>query len=88
MGKHLSTSKGKNVMKTHIKLLFLGFLVSGIIVPQLLLAQSDSELGKVQYVEFVRFIDENGNSSCRQVERSAEEMAALEEAKSKLGLVV
>jgi len=75
-------------MKTHINLFFLGFLVSGVLVPQLLLAQSDSELGKVQYVEFVRFIDENGNSSCRQVERSAEEMAALEEAKAKAGLVV
>ncbi|MFQ3597214.1 MAG: NF038122 family metalloprotease [Chloroherpetonaceae bacterium] len=57
---------------------------------QTVLAQDfrQEPIGEIQHVEFVRFIDENGNSSCRQFTRTAEEAAALEEAKAKAGMVV
>ncbi len=66
------------------------FLLVVLCLPQLALAQSVAQepIGDIQHIEFVRFIDENGNSSCRQFTRTAEEAAALEEAKAKAGMVV
>lgn len=72
-------------MKAQGKWIFLLLLL-----PQIGLAQSVSQeiIGDIEHIEFVRFIDENGNISCRQFNRTAEEAAALEEAKAKAEMVV
>ncbi|MFN3561697.1 MAG: NF038122 family metalloprotease [Chloroherpetonaceae bacterium] len=71
------------------------FLLLFLFLPQLFLTQMASaqsvlqeSIGEIEHVEFVRFIDENGNSSCRQFTRSAQEAKALEEAKAKVGMIV
>ncbi|MCS6988499.1 MAG: NF038122 family metalloprotease [Chloroherpetonaceae bacterium] len=68
-------------MKSLAKLFLLLVFLPGV-------ATAQDAIGETEYVEFIRFIDENGNSTCRQFSRSAEEMRALEEAKAKLGMVV
>ncbi len=72
-------------MKAKGKLLVLFLCLSQIVVAQ---TAAQESIGEVQHVEFVRFIDENGNSSCRQFTRTAEEARALEDAKAKAGMVV
>lgn len=66
------------------------FLLVVLCLSQPVWAQSIAQepIGEVHHVEFVRFIDENGNSSCRQFNRTAEEARALEEAKAKVGMIV
>jgi hypothetical protein len=86
VNKPTTLNKGKNAMKAQGKLLLFVFFC----LPQLVFAQLNSQepIAETQHIEFVRFIDENGNSSCRQFNRSAEEAATLEEAKAKAGMVV
>lgn len=73
-------------MKAQGKISLLIFLCAS----QFALAQNlvQEPIGDIQHIEFVRFIDENGNTSCRQFNRTAEEAAALEEARKKMGMVV
>ncbi len=79
-------------MKAQAKrLLSLFLFLPQLLLTQQALAQSltqEPNISEIEHVEFVRFIDENANSSCRQFTRSAQEAKALEEAKAKVGMIV